>query len=38
VPDHCVVAGVPARVVREHTVAGWRPTREEARFPLPPVG
>jgi len=25
VPDHCVVAGVPARVVREHTVAGWRP-------------
>jgi len=25
VPDHCVVAGVPARIVREHTVAGWRP-------------
>lgn len=24
VPDHCVVAGVPARIVREHTRAGWR--------------
>jgi serine acetyltransferase len=30
VPDHCMVAGVPARIVREHTVAGWRPSREEA--------
>jgi acetyltransferase-like isoleucine patch superfamily enzyme len=28
VPDHCVVAGVPARVVREHTAGGWRPSRE----------
>jgi hypothetical protein len=35
------VAGVPARIVREHTVAGWRPSREEAsrdaarpRFPV----
>ena len=23
VPDRCVVAGVPARVVRQHTPAGW---------------
>jgi serine acetyltransferase len=29
VPDHCVVAGVPARIVREHTVAGWQPSRAE---------
>ena len=36
VPDHCVVAGVPARIVREHTVAGWRPSREEAK-PWSPV-
>jgi acetyltransferase-like isoleucine patch superfamily enzyme len=27
VPDYCVVAGVPARVVREHTQAGWLPAR-----------
>jgi serine acetyltransferase len=27
VPDHCVVAGVPARIVREHTPAGWQPPR-----------
>jgi acetyltransferase-like isoleucine patch superfamily enzyme len=25
VPDRCVVAGVPVRVIREHTPAGWRP-------------
>ncbi len=25
VPDRCVVAGVPARVIREHTPDGWRP-------------
>jgi len=24
IPDHCVVAGVPARVVRERTRSGWR--------------
>jgi acetyltransferase-like isoleucine patch superfamily enzyme len=23
VPDQCVVAGVPAKVVRQHTAAGW---------------
>lgn len=23
VPDRCVVAGVPAKIVREHTEAGW---------------
>jgi acetyltransferase-like isoleucine patch superfamily enzyme len=39
VPDHCVVAGVPARIVREYTVAGWRPLPDdEARSPFPPVG
>jgi carbonic anhydrase/acetyltransferase-like protein (isoleucine patch superfamily) len=27
IPDHCVVAGVPARVVRELTKAGWQPSR-----------
>jgi acetyltransferase-like isoleucine patch superfamily enzyme len=38
VPDHCVVAGVPARIVREYTVAGWRPSHDnEAKFPFPPV-
>jgi serine acetyltransferase len=25
VPDHCVVAGAPARVVRRHTDNGWEP-------------
>jgi acetyltransferase-like isoleucine patch superfamily enzyme len=25
VPDRCVVAGVPARIVREHTGTGWQP-------------
>jgi acetyltransferase-like isoleucine patch superfamily enzyme len=39
VPDHCVVAGVPARIVREYTVAGWRPSRDdEAKSPFPSVG
>jgi acetyltransferase-like isoleucine patch superfamily enzyme len=23
VPDRCVVAGVPAKIVRQHTPAGW---------------
>jgi len=23
IPDRCVVAGVPARIIREHTGAGW---------------
>jgi acetyltransferase-like isoleucine patch superfamily enzyme len=27
IPDHCVVAGVPAKVVRELTKAGWQPSR-----------
>jgi acetyltransferase-like isoleucine patch superfamily enzyme len=27
VPDHCVVAGVPAKIVREHTKGGWQPAR-----------
>jgi acetyltransferase-like isoleucine patch superfamily enzyme len=25
VPDRCVVAGVPAKIIREHTGAGWQP-------------
>ena len=25
IPDRCVVAGVPARIVRQHTDAGWGP-------------
>jgi carbonic anhydrase/acetyltransferase-like protein (isoleucine patch superfamily) len=25
IPDRCMVAGVPAKIVREHTPAGWRP-------------
>ena len=33
VPDRCVVAGVPARVVREHTKAGWQPPRAPDRRP-----
>jgi len=37
VPDTCVVAGVPAKIVREHTKAGWLPAR--ATDPrLGPVG
>jgi acetyltransferase-like isoleucine patch superfamily enzyme len=27
IPDHSVVAGVPAKVVRELTPAGWQPSR-----------
>jgi acetyltransferase-like isoleucine patch superfamily enzyme len=27
VQDHCVVAGVPAKVIREHTQIGWQPGR-----------
>ena len=33
VPDRCVVAGVPAKVVREHTGDGWRPPGE-APYPV----
>ena len=28
VPDRSVVAGVPARVVREHTSSGWQSPRD----------
>jgi serine acetyltransferase len=38
VPDRCVVAGVPAKVVREHTEAGWQPphaaTRPQTGLPV----
>jgi acetyltransferase-like isoleucine patch superfamily enzyme len=27
VPDRCVVAGVPAKIIREHTRVGWQPAR-----------
>jgi acetyltransferase-like isoleucine patch superfamily enzyme len=30
IPDRCVVAGVPARVVREHTRSGWQSPRARA--------
>ena len=33
VPDRCVVAGVPAKIVREHTKAGWQPPRAETPGP-----
>lgn len=39
IPDRCVVAGVPARVVRAHTEAGWVPPGEAGRAPgAAPVG
>ena len=34
VPDHCVVAGVPARIVRSYVAGdGWRPMRDGASQP-----
>ncbi|HEY3881348.1 MAG TPA: acyltransferase [Trebonia sp.] len=30
IPDRSVVAGIPAKVVREHTAAGWQPPRARA--------
>jgi acetyltransferase-like isoleucine patch superfamily enzyme len=34
VPDHCVVAGVPARIVRSYVAGdGWRPMRDGASWP-----
>ena len=30
IPDRCVVAGVPARIIREHTDAGWLSPRAPA--------
>jgi serine acetyltransferase len=35
VPDRCVVAGVPAKIVREHTESGWQPPAGGARKPPP---
>ncbi|HEY0933024.1 MAG TPA: acyltransferase [Trebonia sp.] len=35
VPDRCVVAGVPAKVIREHTADGWQPSRARARARKP---
>jgi carbonic anhydrase/acetyltransferase-like protein (isoleucine patch superfamily) len=36
VPDRCVVAGVPAKIVREYTEAGWLPPL--AGIPLDGIG
>ncbi len=34
VPDHCMVAGVPARIVRSYVAGdGWRPMRDGASWP-----
>ena len=34
VPDYCVVAGVPARIVRSYVAGdGWRPMRDGASWP-----
>jgi carbonic anhydrase/acetyltransferase-like protein (isoleucine patch superfamily) len=30
IPDRCVVAGVPAKIVREHTRSGWQSPRASA--------
>jgi hypothetical protein len=31
IPDHCVVAGVPARIIRAYVAGdGWRPMRASA--------
>ncbi|HWG14473.1 MAG TPA: DapH/DapD/GlmU-related protein [Streptosporangiaceae bacterium] len=39
VPDHCVVAGVPARVVRSYRPGdGWRPTRSGPGPAAAPTG
>jgi serine acetyltransferase len=38
IPDRCVVAGVPARVIREHREDGWRPGADPARDPVGPPG
>jgi acetyltransferase-like isoleucine patch superfamily enzyme len=36
IPDRCVVAGVPARVIREHSADGWRPSAGPVPDPLVP--
>jgi serine acetyltransferase len=36
IPDRCVVAGVPARVIREHTADGWRLNAGPVPDPLVP--
>jgi acetyltransferase-like isoleucine patch superfamily enzyme len=33
IPDHCVVAGVPARIIREHTEDGWRASAQDRVAP-----
>ena len=38
-PDHCVVGGIPARVIREHTESGWqRPAPDPVQGLLPELG
>jgi acetyltransferase-like isoleucine patch superfamily enzyme len=36
IPDHSVVAGVPARVVRRHDGVAWVPSPPERQFRYPP--
>jgi carbonic anhydrase/acetyltransferase-like protein (isoleucine patch superfamily) len=31
VPDRCVVAGVPARIIRQHTADGWQASADQDR-------
>jgi acetyltransferase-like isoleucine patch superfamily enzyme len=38
VQDWCVVAGVPAKVIREHTQVGWQPARATGQKPAPRPG
>jgi serine acetyltransferase len=37
IPDRCVVAGVPAKIVREHTEDGWRPPAVSPPAVAPPA-
>ena len=39
VPDHCVVAGVPARIIRSYVAGdGWRPMPDGASRPSGSTG
>jgi acetyltransferase-like isoleucine patch superfamily enzyme len=35
IPDHSVVAGVPAKIIRRHTPTGWDPPLRHTPTPLP---
>lgn len=38
IPDHCVVAGVPARIVRRHDGAAWQRSGDEGRVVVDETG